>query len=86
MSDLQSAVQSAVQSVVQLAVRSAVQLAVQSAVQSVVPSANCRSNMYIQVYHTNRRSIKNAVGMVLNCPVGMGLYTSLLYCQDQLVN
>ena len=32
-----------------------------------------RSNMYIPVYHTNRRPFKNMIGVVKNRPVGMGL-------------
>ena len=32
-----------------------------------------RSNMYIPVYHTNGRSIKNMIGVVKNRLVGMGL-------------
>ena len=45
--------------------------------RSIVPpaerTADCRSNMYIPVYHTNGRSIKNTIGVVMNCLVGMGL-------------
>ena len=37
-----------------------------------------RSNMYIPVYHTNGRSIKNMIGVVKNRLVGMGLYI----CED----
>ena len=32
-----------------------------------------RSNMYIPVYHTNRRPFKNMIGVVKNRLVGMGL-------------
>ena len=30
-------------------------------------------NLYISVSHTNRRSIKNMIGVAVNCLVGMGL-------------
>ena len=30
-------------------------------------------NMYISVYHTNQRPIKNMIGVVMNRLVGMGL-------------
>ena len=33
-----------------------------------------RSNMYIAVSHTNRRPIKNTIGVVKNRLVGMALY------------
>ena len=33
-------------------------------------------NMYIPVYHTNRRPIKNTIGVVINCLVGMALHIS----------
>ena len=33
-----------------------------------------KSNMYIPVYHTNGRSIKNTIGVFVNRLVGMGLY------------
>ena len=32
-----------------------------------------RSNMYITVYHTNKRSIKDTIGVVVNRLVGIGL-------------
>ena len=32
-----------------------------------------RSNMYIPVSHTNRRSIQNTIGLVMNHLVGIGL-------------
>ena len=32
-----------------------------------------RSNIYIPVYHTNRRPIKNTIGLVKNRLVGMAL-------------
>ena len=32
-----------------------------------------RSNMFIPVYHTKRRPIKNTIGVVMNRLVGMGL-------------
>ena len=40
-------------------------------------SANCsadyKQNLYIPVYRTNRRPIKNTIGVVMNRLVGMGL-------------
>ena len=39
--------------------------------------------MYIPVYHTNGRSIQNAVGIVVNRLVGMGLYGSSDSCKRQ---
>ena len=32
-----------------------------------------RSNLYILVYHTNRRPLKNSIGVAVNRLVGMGL-------------
>ena len=56
----------------QLLLQSTVQLAVQS--QIVPPIHNhIKQIKYISVSHTNRRSIKNAIGVVVNCLVGMGL-------------
>ena len=49
----------------------------QSAVQSADCIADYRSNMYIPVYHTNGRSIKNKIGVVINRLVGMGLKKAL---------
>ena len=37
------------------------------------------SNMCILVCHTNGRSIKNTIGVVINRLVGMGLYHSLVF-------
>ena len=39
-----------------------------------------RSNMYIPVYHTNRRPIKNTIGLVKNRLVGMALYSVSIVC------
>ena len=36
--------------------------------------------MYIPVCHTNGRPVKNTIGVVVNCLVGMGLYTSNISC------
>ena len=49
------------------------QSVVQSAVQSADCSADSDQTLYIPVYHTNRRSIKHMIGMVVNRLVGMGL-------------
>ena len=36
-------------------------------------TADCRSNVYIPVCHTNRRPIRNTIGVVKNRLVGMAL-------------
>ena len=38
-----------------------------------------RSNLYILVCHTNRRPIRNTIGVVKNRLVGMGLYDKHWY-------
>ena len=38
-----------------------------------------RSNLYILVYHTNGRPIKNTIGVVMNRLVGMGLYLFIIF-------
>ena len=43
-----------------------------------------RSNMYIPVYHTNRRPITNTIGLVKNRLVGMALKG--LEDDDNLIN
>ena len=49
------------------------ELALQSADCRAACSDDCRSNMYISRSHTNGRSIKNTIGVVMNRLVGMGL-------------
>ena len=48
-----------------------------SAVQSADCTADCtddyKLNLYIPVYHTNRRPIKNMIGVAMNRLVGMAL-------------
>ena len=43
----------------------------------IVPTADCTAdyklNLCISVYHTNRRPIKNMIGVVMNRLVGMAL-------------
>ena len=43
--------------------------------RAIIPRIGRRfiTNIYIPVYHTNRRSIKNMIGVVVNRLVGMGL-------------
>ena len=54
-----------------------VQVYYKSALQSADCTTNCSAdyklNLYIPVYHTNRRLIKNTIAVVMNRLVGMGL-------------
>ena len=45
----------------------------ESALPSALQSSDCRLNMYIPVYHTNGRYIRDTIGAIMNCLVGMGL-------------
>ena len=45
-----------------------------------------RFNTYIQVSHTNGRSIKNMIGVVVNRLVGMGLSGQPQSCQTLFLN
>ena len=49
------------------------ELAVQSANYSTDCIANCKSNIYIPVSHTNGRSIKSTIDVIVNRLVDMGL-------------
>ena len=49
------------------------ELALQSPLESADSMGQFRLNLYILIYHTNKRSIKDIIGVVVNRLVGMGL-------------
>ena len=49
-------------------------------------SHHFKSNLYIPVYHTNRRPIRNTIGVIKNRLVGMGLEYHSLLCLSYTSN